>query len=186
MKSLIYHISKYLHVFFKPRMFALKRNFQGGEIKGVRIGNTTFIDHSNKLLIEDLVYIGHYNFIEASNGIKLGKGCQITSYVNLTSHSSHQSIRLYGSNYSKVSDHIGYERGPIEIGEFTFVGPFSVIMPSTKIGKGCVVAAHSYVKGEFPDYSVIAGNPAKVVGDVREKDNALLEEYPELKNSYMS
>jgi acetyltransferase-like isoleucine patch superfamily enzyme len=167
-------------------MFALKRNFQGGEIKGVRIGNTSFIDHSNKLLIEDLVYIGHYNFIEASNGIKLGKGCQITSYVNLTSHSSHQSIRLYGSNYSKVSDHIGYERGPIEIGEFTFVGPFSVIMPSTKIGKGCVVAAHSYVKGDFPDYSLIAGNPAKVVGDVREKDNALLEEYPELKNTYMS
>lgn len=185
MKSLIYHISKYLHVFFKPRMFALKRNFQGGEIKGVRIGNTTFIDHSNKLLIEDLVYIGHYNFIEASNGIKLGKGCQITSYVNLTTHSSHQSIRLYGSNYSKVSEHIGYERGGIEIGEFSFVGPFSVIMPSTKIGKGCVVAAHSFVKGEFPDYSVIAGNPAKVVADVREKDNALLEKYPELKNTYM-
>jgi len=186
MKSLIYHISRYLQVFFKPRMFALKRNFQGGDITGVRIGNTTFIDHSNKLYIEDLVYIGHYNFIEASNGIKLGKGCQITSYVNLTTHSSHQSIRLYGSNYSKVTDHIGYERGGIEIGEFTFVGPFSVIMPSTKIGKGCVVAAHSYVKGEFPDYSVIAGNPAKVVADVRDKDNALLEKYPELKNTYMS
>ena len=186
MKSLIYHISRYLQVFFKPRMFALKRDFQGGDITGVRIGNTTFIDHSTKLQIEDLVYIGHYNFIEASNGIKLGKGCQITSYVNLTTHSSHQSIRLYGSNYSKVTEHIGYERGGIEIGEFTFVGPFSVIMPSTKIGKGCVVAAHSYVKGEFPDYSVIAGNPAKVVADVREKDNALLEKYPELKNTYMS
>ena len=186
MKSLIYHISRYLHVFFKPRMFALKRNYQGEKIKGVRIGNSTFIDHSNKLHIEDLVYIGHYNFIEASNGIKLGKGCQITSYVNITTHSSHQSIRLYGSKYSKVSNHIGYELGSIEIGEFTFVGPFSVIMPSTKIGKGCVVAAHSYVKGDFPDYSVIAGNPAKVVGDVREKDNALLEEYPELKNTYMS
>jgi acetyltransferase-like isoleucine patch superfamily enzyme len=93
---------------------------------------------------------------------------------------------LHASSYANVKNHIGYERGSIEIGEFTFVGPFSVIMPSTKIGKGCVVAAHSYVKGDFPDYSVIAGNPAKVVGDVREKDNALLEEYPELKNTYMS
>lgn len=186
MKSLIYHVSRYLQVFFKPRVFALKHNFQGKEVSGVRIGNTTFIDHSKKLLIEDLVYIGHFNFIEASHGIKLGKGCQITSYVNLTTHSSHQSIRLYGSSYSKVSDHIGYERGGIEIGEFTFVGPFSVIMPSSKIGKGCVVAAHSYVKGEFPDYSVIAGNPAKVVADVREKDDVILKKYPELKNTYMN
>jgi acetyltransferase-like isoleucine patch superfamily enzyme len=185
MKSLIYHISKYLQVFFRPRMFALKRNFQGGKITGVRIGNTTFIDNSNNLLIEDLVYIGHYNFIEASNGIKLGKGCQITSYVNITTHSSHQSIRLYGSSYSKVTNHVGYERGLIEIGEFTFVGPFSVIMPTTKIGKGCVVAAHSYVRGEFPDHSIIAGNPAKIVGDTREKDNAFLAEYPDLKNTYM-
>jgi acetyltransferase-like isoleucine patch superfamily enzyme len=92
---------------------------------------------------------------------------------------------LYGSNYAKASNHLGYERGSIEIGEFTFIGPFSVIMPSTKIGKGCVVAAHSYVKGEFPNYSIIAGNPARIVGDVREKDNALLDEYPELKNNYM-
>lgn len=173
-------------MFFKPRMFAVKRNFQGKEITGVRIGNSTFIDHSNNLLIEDLVYIGHYNFIEASNGIKLGKGCQITSYVNITTHSSHQSIRLYGSSYSKETNHVGYERGSIEIGEFTFVGPFSVIMPTTKIGKGCVVAAHSYVKGEFPDHSIIAGNPAKIVGDTREKDNAFLVEHPELKNTYMS
>jgi acetyltransferase-like isoleucine patch superfamily enzyme len=185
MKSLIYHISKYLQVFFKPRMFALKRNYQGEKINGVRIGNTTFIDHSTNLIIEDLVYIGHYNFIEASQGIKLGNGCQITSYVNITTHSSHQSIRLYGSSYSKVSNHIGYERGSIEIGEFTFVGPFCVIMPHTKIGKGSVVAAHSYVKGDFPDFSIIAGNPAKVVGDVREKDNKILSEYPELKNNYM-
>lgn len=186
MKSFIYHISRYLHVFFKPRMLAIKRNFQGEKIKGVRIGNTTFIDHPNKLLIGDLVYIGHYNFIEASQGIKLAKGCQITSYVNITTHSSHQSIRLYGSNYSKVRDHIGYELGSIEIGEFTFVGPFSVIMPSSKIGRGCVVAAHSFVKGEFPDYSIIAGNPAKVIGDVRDKDNVQLEKYPELQNTYMS
>jgi len=185
MNSLIYHISRFMHVFFKPRMFAFKRNFQGEKINGFRVGSTTFIDHSNNLSVEDLVYIGHYNFIEASNGIKLGKGCQITSYVNITTHSSHQSIRLYGSNYAKASNHLGYERGSIEIGEFTFIGPFSVIMPSTKIGKGCVVAAHSYVKGEFPNYAIIAGNPARIVGDVREKDNALLDEYPELKNNYM-
>jgi acetyltransferase-like isoleucine patch superfamily enzyme len=57
-------------------------------------------------------------------------------------------------------------------------------MPGTKIGKGSIVAAYSYVRGEFPDFSIIAGNPAQVVGDTRTKDNILLNQHPELQAFY--
>jgi acetyltransferase-like isoleucine patch superfamily enzyme len=57
-------------------------------------------------------------------------------------------------------------------------------MPSTKIGKGSLIAAYSYVKGEFPDFAIIAGNPAKVIGDTREQDEAILQGNPELKSYY--
>jgi len=181
-----YRIAKLNLFIYKPRMLSYNRNFQKEKVVGLRIGNTTFIDSPKNLILEDFVYIGHHNFIEASNTIKIGKGCQITSFVSISSHSSHQSIRLYGSHYTKVSEHIGYEKGPIEIGAFSFVGPFSVIMPNSKIGKGCVIAAHSYVKGEFPDYAIISGNPAKIVGDTREKDAVYLESHPELQKYYMS
>jgi acetyltransferase-like isoleucine patch superfamily enzyme len=57
-------------------------------------------------------------------------------------------------------------------------------MPNTTIGKGCIVNAYSYVKGDFPDFSIIAGNPAKIIGDTRTLDAQYLEDYPELKELY--
>jgi acetyltransferase-like isoleucine patch superfamily enzyme len=57
-------------------------------------------------------------------------------------------------------------------------------MPETKIGKGCIVSAYSLVKGEFPDYSILKGNPAVIVGDTRQIDAELLERHPELREFY--
>jgi acetyltransferase-like isoleucine patch superfamily enzyme len=57
-------------------------------------------------------------------------------------------------------------------------------MPGAKIGKGCIVSAYSMVKGDFPDFSIISGNPAKVIGDTREMDEPYLREHPELIQFY--
>ncbi len=184
--SLLFHISKLLRFFFKPRVFPLKKNFQGKRILNCSIGNTTFIDYPQKLILHDGVYIGHHNFIEASNCIEICEGCQITDFVSITTHSSHISIRLYGSEYNNFNNHKGYITGSVKIEKFTFIGPHSVIMPGTQIGKGSIVAAYSYVKGNFPDFSIIKGNPAKVVGDTRNIDKQYLDQNDELKKIYSS
>jgi acetyltransferase-like isoleucine patch superfamily enzyme len=57
-------------------------------------------------------------------------------------------------------------------------------MPKTNIGKGSLVGAYSYVKGDYPDFAIITGNPGRVVGDTRKMDERLLIQYPELKTSY--
>lgn len=184
-RHISYRLSVLLHGIYRPKMLYKKQNFQGKRITGLRIGSSTFIDHPEQLFLADHVYIGHHNFIEASNKIVIGTGCQITSFVSITSHSSHHAIRLYGSSYGSVAEKIGYETGTIEIGDFTFIGPHVTIMPGTVIGKGCIVAAYSLVKGNFPDYSVIAGNPAQVVKRVEDTDKKYLEQHPELVNLYM-
>ncbi len=173
-------IIKVFNPLSKPRMLLLKTNFQGIKIENCTIGNTTFIDYQNKLILHHNTYIGHHNYIEASNEIEIGEGCQITNFVNLTTHSSHISIRLYGNQYKNHSNHIGYLKGSIYIGKYSFIGPHSVIMPNTHIGKGSIVSAFSYVKGIFPDYSIIAGTPAIVIGDTRNKDEEFLNANPEL------
>lgn len=180
-----YHIAKWFLGFYQPRMIYYKKDFQNKPIHNLRIGNTTFIDGSDQLLLGNNVYIGHHNFIEASHKITIHEGCQITSFVSITSHSSHISIRLYGNNFGSVTNHIGYRVGEISIGKFTFIGPHSTVMPGTTIGEGSIVAAYSYVKGDFPPFSIIAGNPAKVVGDTRHLDEKYLKEYPELDQYYM-
>ncbi len=147
------------------------------------VSSSTFIDYPHHLKLGKGVYIGHHNFLEASNGLEIGEGCQITSFITITTHSSHVSIRLYGRHYAGA-DMVGYVRGSVKIGKYTFVGPHSTIMPGTSIGKGSLIAAYSYVQGDFPDFSIIAGNPAKVIGDTREKDQAILDQYPELKHYY--
>ena len=178
-------ISKKLLPFIKPKMVWYKKDFSGSKRQNLRIGNTTFIDSPEKLELADNIYIGHHNFIEASHYIKIGTGSQITSFISITSHSSHNSIRYYGSQYPYQKSPLGYITGSVEIGEYCFIGPHSLILPGTKIGKGSIVSAYSKLKGEYPEFSIIEGNPARVVGSVKERDNAFLETHPELQKTYM-
>ncbi len=178
-ESILHRLSK----LFRPTMLSHYKQ-AGKYLENVRISNTTVINAKGKLKLGNNVFIGHYNFVEASNGIIIEEGCQITNFVTITTHSSHISIRLYGKEYTKHSDLIGYVKGSIYIGKYTFVGPHSVIMPGSKIGKGSIVSAYSYVQGEFPDFAIIAGNPAKVIGDTREKDKEFIAIHPELKEYY--
>jgi acetyltransferase-like isoleucine patch superfamily enzyme len=165
-------------------MFVPKRNFQGKKINNTRIGSTTFIDHPKNFFLSDNIFIGHHNYIEASHKIIIEEGVQITNFVSITTHSSHHSIRLYGKHYQNIADKLGYVTGSIHIGAYTFVGPHTLIMPNSKIGKGSIVCAYSNVKGEFPDYSIISGNPAKIIGNTKDKDRKLIEQYPELQQYY--
>ena len=160
------------------------KRFDGVKLPLTRIGSTVTLIGKDKFMIEDNVYIGQYNFIDSSNGITIETGCQITNFISILTHSSHISIRLYGHQYNKAGKMEAYNEGPVKIGKFTFVGPHSVIMPGTTIGKGSIISAYSYVKGDFPDYAIIAGNPAKVVGDTREMDKEFLESDPEIRNYY--
>jgi acetyltransferase-like isoleucine patch superfamily enzyme len=149
-----------------------------------RISNTTFIDTPENLNIGDNVFIGHHNFLDASNGLVIEEGCQLTNFISVLSHSSHVSIRLYGAAYTKHANRIGYVKGSVHISKYAFIGPHCVIMPGTRIGKGSIVSAFSYLKGEYPDFSIIAGNPATRVGDTRELDKTFLQQHPELQAHY--
>lgn len=52
--------------------------------------------------------------------------------------------------------------GRIKIGSNVIIGINCTIMPNTVIGNNCIIGAGSIVRGNFPDDSVIIGNPAKV------------------------
>ena len=56
-------------------------------------------------------------------------------------------------------------------------------MPGTNIGKGCLISAYSFVSGDFPDFSIIKGNPAVVVGNTKDLDKSYLQD-PEIKKYY--
>ena len=168
----------------RPTMVYGFRDGKGPFRPSVRVSTSTYIGDRHGLQVEDHVFIGHFNNLDASNGIHIAEGCQITNYVSILTHSSHQAIRLYGAAYGRVKDKLAYNRGLVSIGAYTFIGPHTVIMPGTTIGKGCLVGAFSLLKGNYPDFAIIKGQPAEVVGDVREGDAAFLEDHPELRSHY--
>jgi acetyltransferase-like isoleucine patch superfamily enzyme len=170
--------------FFSPQVIGKYKRHDGTVLRKTRISNTALIGDPEKLDIEDNVFVFHYTIIDASNGVTIKEGCQVGAWVGIFSHSSHISIRLYGKHYGEVNPMKGYVKGPVYIGEYTFIGPHSIIMPGTRIGKGSIVSAYSYVEGEFPDFAIISGNPAKVVGDTRKIDKRYLDNDPQLRAYY--
>jgi acetyltransferase-like isoleucine patch superfamily enzyme len=152
-----------------------------------RISASTCIEHEDRLELADHVYIGPFNFIEASAGITLHEGVQITSHVSIVSHSSHRALRLLGRRYVEwQGERPGWVSGAVVIGAYSFIGPHSVIEAGSRLGRGTLVRAGSVVRGEFADFAVLEGRPAVVVGDSRAGDEALLVRHPELRAHYQA
>ena len=158
----------------------------GALLAGTRISPSSCIEHEDRLVLDDDVFIGHFNFIEASAGVRIGRGSQITNYVSIVSHSTHRAVRVAAALSGIDSPALdgAVVRQPIEIGQRCFIGPHSTIEAGTVLGHGTLVASHSRVRGRFPDFAVLAGSPATVVGDTREPDRAWLAAHPQLKARY--
>ena len=158
---------------------------QGRSLPNTRIAPSTCIEHESRLVLADHVYIGPFCFIEASGGVTIGEGVQVTHHVSIVTHSSHRAQRLLGRAYVDwPGEPPGWIAGPVAIGPYCFVGPHSLLEAGTTLGRGCIVRAGSVVRGSFADFSVIAGNPAVVVGDAREGDRRWLDAHPELRAGY--
>ena len=155
----------------------------GVDLPGTRISPSTVIEHEDRLHLADDVFIGHFNYIEASAGVRIGRGTQVTNFVSMVSHSTHRAVRV-AAGLSGAELEAVVMRAPIVIGERCFIGPHSTIEAGTTLGHGTLVAAHARVRGAFADFAVLAGSPARVVGDTREADERWLAAHPDLQSAY--
>ena len=103
-----------------------------------------------------------------------------TRYNALITHPE----QLEHSLLAALSHATGPTPGPVHIGAYSFIGPHALIEANTRLGRGTLVCAGSFVRGEYPDFVVLEGRPARVVGDSRRADEALLARQPELRAFY--
>ena len=54
--------------------------------------------------------------------------------------------------------------GDIVVGEGSLIGIGAVVKPGIKIGKWCIVGAGAAVIRDIPDFTIVAGVPAKIIG----------------------
>ena len=161
------------------RMVFGEQDGMGRPLAHTRIAPSTCIEGAAGLQLADHVFIGQFNFIDATAGLQIGEGVQITNFVSIVTHSSHRSIRLLGRSYAThEGPKPGYVSAPVVIGAYSFIGPHSLIEA------GAVVCAYAQVRGSVPDFAIMAGAPARQIGDVRTRDAQLLAQFPELVTHY--
>jgi acetyltransferase-like isoleucine patch superfamily enzyme len=167
-----------------PRMVGGWVRGDGVYLAHTRISNQSCIFEPERLQVEDHVFIGHFSVLDATYGLSIGEGCQIGFFTGIFTHSSHVAIRLYGRAYVDTPEKSAYFTAPVKLGAYCFIGAHATVLPGTTLGKGCLVSAYSLVRGQFEDFSVVAGNPAKRIGDTREMDAPHLQQHPELQAHY--
>jgi len=157
------------------------RNFR----KFTRYSSTTVFIDKNKINIGENCWIWHHSIIDGSNGVNIGEGVQIGAWVGIFSHSSHIAIRLHGRDYIKTDKdkRLGYVRAGVVIGEYSFIGAGACIFPGVEIGRGCLISAGAVVIRNVPDFSIVFGNPAKVIGSTLDMDKKFFDD-PLVQQSY--
>ncbi len=161
-----------------PRMIWGYKDASGSMRKRTRISSSVFIYHPERVFIEDNVFIWHYTILDGTGTLEIGEGSQIGAWVGLFTHSSHVAIRIYGNHYQDVAEtaKVGYPISPVKIGRYVFIAAGAKVLPGVTIGDGSLISANSIVKGDVEPFMIVAGSPAKVIGDTRKLDQRYLSD----------
>lgn len=104
----------------------------------------------------------------------IGKGSGIVGHLEIvigddvwTGHHVYITDQNHGYADPEVpiSRQVQPER-PVSIGDGSWIGHGTVVLPGARIGRHVVIGANSVVTGEIPDYSVAVGAPARVIIEI--------------------
>ncbi len=122
----------------------------------------------------DKVKVGRFTYgsiraIYASGddeALSIGDFCSIGSGTTFLLGSEHPykflstfpfNVKIFGSEKESTS------KGKIIVGDDVWIGENAFILSGVNIAQGAVIAAHSVVVKDVPAYSIVGGNPAKVI-----------------------
>lgn len=104
-------------------------------------------------------WVGPGTLLDGSGGgLVIGAWCSVSAGVQVYTHDTVLRSLSMGTR--------AREAGPVRIGDGCHLGALAVVAPGVTIGDRCVVGAHSFVKHDVADRTVVAGTPARVIGRV--------------------
>lgn len=110
------------------------------------------------------VFNNRLNLISEGAAIRFGANCLVGAELQVMDSNLHD-LRLA---HRREPDPRPAE---VVIGDEVFIGSRVTILKGVRIGRGCVIAAGAVLQPHFqaPELSIVAGNPARVVGRVEER-----------------
>lgn len=135
--------------------------------KNIGIGKNTYFlpltsyagkSYCPKIIIGDGCWIGIRNSFAAIDEIKIGNQVLFAGYVHITDHS-----HGYEDVDTPIQKQPLISKGPVFIEDQCWLGFGCEILSGVHIGKHSIVAARSVVTKDVPAYSIVAGNPARII-----------------------
>lgn len=151
--------------------FGLAENIRIGSNSHVRGELLTFA-HGGKITIGDYCYIGDQTRIWSALNINIGNRVLISHAVNIFDNATHpiraskrheQFKQIIATGHPQKID---LQERPVVIGADAWIGCMSVILPGITIGEGAIVGAGSVVTKDVPPYTIVAGNPARIIREI--------------------
>ena len=134
-------------------------------IAGMKIGagsaihtGARFYDPSNITVGEDSI-LGEGIVLDGRDSLRIGNHVDIAS-----------EVLIYNSHHDIHSDDFHAVSGKVTIGDYVFIGPRAIILPGVTLHKGSVVGAGAVVTKDVPEFTIVGGVPAKVIGERKQTD----------------
>jgi len=137
-------------------------------IYGARIGNDTRIG----------------SFVEIQRGAVIGARCKVQSHSFICEGVEiddevfvGHGVMFTNDRFPRATNVDGSLKGgpdwtclPTRVGKRASIGSGAVILPGLTIGAGAIVGAGAVVTEDVPDHAIVAGCPARRLGDARDKE----------------
>lgn len=156
-----------------------------GDPGRIRFGDNCLVDGYVNLQEYGYLTVGSYSGIgvdariDCSGYVEIGNGCTMAEGVYIIDGLHHpiladerikHGIDLFRGNHVMDAYGPGTETSFVRIEDLVWIGIRAIVLSGVTIGRGSVVAAGAVVSQDVPPFSVVAGNPARVVGRIPEED----------------
>lgn len=169
MKINIYHIIYYCFAYYLPSSYA---PVVGGHFNNIRIFcvKRIFKKCGKISTIDTHAYFGNGREIEIGDGSGIGANNHLPNNIKIGNDvMMGPDIYIVSNNHSFDRIDIPMGKQGIKIAKPTvveddcWIGARCILTPGRHVMKGSIIAAGSVLTKDFPEYSIVGGNPAKLI-----------------------
>lgn len=126
--------------------------------RGVTLLATGDRQSQPRILIGENTYINRQTFFDASLHISVGKNVMIGPFCYITDHD-------HGTDAGELIANQALVEAAVKIGDNVWIGAGVKILKGVEIGDNAILAAGSVVTRDVPSDAIVAGIPAKIIGE---------------------
>ena len=146
--------------------------------RNIIIGDYTYYDDPDDSEDFERNVLYHFPFI--GDKLVIGKFCAIARGAKFIMNGANHKLsgistypfHIFGNGWQKMTPEAGDlpYKGDTVIGNDVWIGYDALIMPGVTIGNGAIVSSRSVVVSDVPAYTIVGGNPARLLRERFEPD----------------